>query len=371
MSVKMMYKQQVDAFCNEKNAMTAEEMLWIAKERVSGQEQREKTANVIDLTEQRKKKNAFGKVLSAACIIMVCTLAVATTALAATGKLGEVLQKIFKDETSAELVEQGYYYEVNQSVKEDIFRIDLLAVTGDAQTPKLVFDVWVNDPNITQGNDRIFLSAYTLGVEQYENELDQYGMCDGSGYQDAENKNLYHVVMDGAPVWISYGEPCVVSVREIRFKHIARPYEVNMEYRLEVPPMDLHPVVSDYFGGVLVSEKKDGFYLNYANYGAYYTELIFIFDYDGQSLEGKYTTQDGLDSLLQMRWRDYADDLRLVVDGVKYEAIANEAGYVWCDKEGESGPKNRCYVAPRFPAVDYQSAKKISLKQGNEEYRLK
>ena len=31
MSVKMMYKQQVDAFCNEKNAMTAEEMLRIAK----------------------------------------------------------------------------------------------------------------------------------------------------------------------------------------------------------------------------------------------------------------------------------------------------------------------------------------------------
>ncbi len=372
MSVKITYKQQVDAFCNEKNTMTAEEMLRIAKERMSGQEQpSENATNVIDLTEQRKKRNAFGKVLSAACIIIVCTLAVATTALAATGKLGEVLRKIFKDETSAGLVEQGYYYEVNQSVTEDIFQIDLLAVTGDAQTPKLVFDVRVNDPNITVNNDRIYLSAYTLGVEQYENELDRYGMCDGSGYQDAENKSLYHVVMDGAPAWISYGEPCVVSVREIRFKHIARPYEVNMEYRLEVPPMDLHPVVSDYFGGILVSAKEDGYYLNYANYGAYYTELIFMFDYDGQSLEGKYSSQEGLESLLQMKWRDYADDLRMVVDGAEYEAIANEAGYVWYDKEGESGPKNRCYVAPRYPAVDYQSAKKISLKWGTEEYRLK
>ena len=91
MSVKITYKQQVDAFCNEKNTMTAEEMLRIAKEKISGQEQQpENAAKVIDLTEQRKKRNVFGKVLSAACIIIVCTLAVATTALAATGKLGEV-----------------------------------------------------------------------------------------------------------------------------------------------------------------------------------------------------------------------------------------------------------------------------------------
>lgn len=372
MSVKITYKQQVDAFCNEKNKVTAEEMLRIAKERAVGaKDNPEKDTKLIDLAEQRKKRSAFGKVLSAACIIIVCSLAVATTALAATGKLGEMLQKIFKDETSAGLVEQGYFYEVNQSVTEDIFRIDLLAVTGDAQTPKLVFDVWVDDPNITQGNERIFISAYTLGVEQYENELDQYGMCEGSGYRDAEKTNLYHVVLDGAPAWISYGEPVIISVREIRFKHIARPYTVNIEYRLEVPPMDLHPVVSDYFGGVLVSSKKDGVYLNYANYGAYYTELIFVFDYDGKSLDGKYTTEEGLESLLQMRWRDYADDLRLVVDGVEYEANINESGYVWYDKEGEAGNKNRCYVAPRFPAVDYQSAKKISLKQGDTEYRLK
>jgi len=372
MSVKITYKQQVDAFCNEKNTMTAEEMLRIAKERISGREQpSENATNVIDLTEQRKKRNAFGKVLSAACVIIVCTLAVATTALAATGKLDEVLRKIFKDEISAELVGQGYYYEVNQSVTEDIFRIDLLAVTGDAQTPKLVFDVWVNDPNISLNNDRIYLSAYTLGVEQYENELDQYAMCDGSGYQDAENKNLYHVVMDGAPVWISYGEPVVVSVREIRFKHIARSYEVNMEYRFEVPPMDLHPVVSDYFGGVLVSPEEDGFYLNYANYGAYYTECIFVFDYDGQSLEGQYATESGLESLLQMKWRDYADDLHMVVDGAEYEAIAHEGGEVWYDKYGEAGHKNRCYVILHFPVIDYRSAKKISLKQGTAEYRLK
>lgn len=372
MSVKMTYKQQVDAFCNEKNTMTAEEMLRIARERMSGQEEQpEKTAKMIDLTEQRSRRMTFGKVLSAACIIIVCTLAVATTALAATGKLGDVLRKIFKDETSADLVEQGYYYEVNQSVTEDVFRIDLLAVTGDEQTPKLVFDVWVNDPNITVNNDRIYLSAYTLGVEQYENELDRYGMWEGSGYKDEEKQNLYHVVMDGAPIWISYGQPVVVSVREIRFKHIARPYEVNMEYRFEVPTMDLHPVVSEYFGGVLVSEKEAGFYLNYANYGAYYTECIFVFDYDGQSLEGQYATQSGLESLLQMKWWDYAGDLRLVVDDVEYEAIANAGGEVWYDKDGEAGHKNRCYVTLHFPAIDYTSARKVALKQGNTEYRLK
>ncbi len=372
MSVKMTYKQQVDAFCNEKNTMTAEEMLRIAQERrsASGESQKQET-NLIDFSEQRRRRMTFGKILSAACIIIVCTLAVATTALAATGKLGDVLRKIFKDETSAGLVEQGYYYEVNQSVTEDIFRIDLLAVTGDEQTPKLVFDVWVNDSNITQSNDRIFISAYTLGVEQYENDLDLYGMCEGSGYRDTENQNLYHVVLDGAPVWISYGEPVVVSVREIRFKHLAPLYEVNMEYRFVVPTADLHPVVSDYFGGILVSPAEDGFYLNYANYGAYYTECIFVFDYDGQSLEGQYATEAGLESLLQMKWRKYASDLKLVVDGVEYEMITNPGGEVWYDKEGEAGYKHRCYVTIHFPVIEYTSAKSIGLKAGDTEYCLK
>ncbi len=372
MDVKIAYKQQVDAFCNEKNTLTAEEMLRIAKERIAGQkQQQENAANVIDLTEQRKKKNAFGKVLSAACIIIVCTLALATTALAATGKLGEVLRKIFKDETSAELVERGYYYEVNQSVTEEVFRVDLLAVTGDTQAPKLMFDVWVNDPNITRGNDRIFLSAYILGVEQYENELDQYGMFQGSGYRDAENKSLYHVVMDGAPVWISYGEPCVVGVREIRFNHIARPYQVNIEYRFEVPSMDLYPVIDDRFGGMMVSSKEDGVYLEHVSYGVYFTELVFSFDYDGQSSEVQDVTDEGLQRMLQMRWRDYSDELCMVVDGVEYEAFADTVGDVWYDKEGEAGQKNCCYVTMHFPAVDYTAAKKITLKQGGAEYHLK
>ena len=72
-----------------------------------------------------------------------------------------------------------------------------------------------------------------------------------------------------------------------------------------------------------------------------------------------------------MKWRDYADDLRLVVDGTEYEANAGEAGYVWYDKDGTAGYKNRCYVSPHFPVVDYNAAKKISLKQGDTQYRLK
>ena len=372
MSVKMKYKQQVDAFCNENNTLTAEEMLRIAKERMSGKEDSFGTdAELIDFAAQRQKRRTFGKILSAACIVVVCSMALATTALAATGKLGDLFRKIFKDDTSAGLVEQGYYYEVNQSDTDGVFCVDLLAVTGDADLPKLVFDVRVDDTNITTNNERVYLSAYVLGEDAYENQLENYAMFEGTGYRDSEAGNLYHVVMDGPSAWVSHGEPVVVNVREIRFEHMARWYEVNLEYRFEMPPMELHPVVSEYFGGVLISSEDDDCYLNYVNYGAYYTECIFVFDYDGVSLEGKYGTEEGLISLLQMRWLEFAADLSLVVDGTEYEIPAGETGYIWYDKDGEAGYKNRCYVRPRFDAIDYNASRHIILKQGDSEYRLK
>lgn len=57
MGVKITYKRQVDAFCNEKNTMTAEEMLQIVKERMSGWEHPpENATNVIELTEQNTRQ---------------------------------------------------------------------------------------------------------------------------------------------------------------------------------------------------------------------------------------------------------------------------------------------------------------------------
>ncbi len=372
MSVKTEYKQQADAFYNARHRVTAEELLLLAKEReVAVENQNEETGEVIDFTEKRIRKAAWKKFLSAACIVVVISLATATVTLAATGKLGELFRYFFKDDTTADLVEEGYFYDINQSATEGIFRVDLVAVAGDINTPKLVFDVYVDDTNLTSLNERIYLSAYTLGVEQYENELDHYSTFEGWGEKDAEIDNLYHVSIDGASTWISHGEPVVVSVREIRFEHMAQPYYMNLEYRFTLPAESLYPVVQTYYEGSRFPYEKEDYYLNYVEYGAYNTGCSFMFPYDGESLEGQYTTREDLEALLQMRWDSFKEGLVLLADGVEYgrNPEMDSVGYI--DTEGIAGPTGWFHVWVYFPKIDVSAAKEIYLKHGDSKFQIK
>ncbi len=372
MSVKMEYKKQVDAFCNTKHRVTAAELLRLAEEKKAEVEtQIQETGTVIDFTEKRMRKAAFQKVLSAACIAIVLSLAVTTTALAATGKLGELFRTIFQDETTAGLVEEGYFYEINQSATEGIFRVDLMAVAGDVNTPKLVFEVYVDDENLTSCNDRICLSAYTLGEEQYEKELDSYTTFDSWGVKDAQTDNLYHVSLDGASAWISHGEPVVVSVREIRFEHVAQPYFVNLEYRFALPQGGLHPVIQKYYGGSRFPYEGTDYYLNYVEFGVYNTGCGFMFPYDGESLEGTYATPEGLQTQLQMQWDSFEEELVFLVDGVEYGRYPELDATVYCDTEGMAGPTGWYHVWVFFPDIDVSTAKEIYLKQGKSKLRIK
>lgn len=372
MSVKMEYKQQVDTFCDIYNRVTAEQLLRRAEEEATATgTTREEKDTVIDFGEKKKQRTAWKKVLSAACIVMICSLAVATTALAATGKLGELFRNLFRDETTAGLVEDGYFHEINQTATEGIFRVDLVAVAGDVNYPKLIFDVYVEDAELAGNNDSIRLYAYTLGEKQYENELDAYGMAEGYGVKDAETENLYHVSLDGASAWISHGEPVVISVREIRFEHMAQPYYVNLEYRFSLPQGGLHPVTQNYYNGIRFPSEKRECYLNFVEFSVYDTGCSFMFPYDGSSLEGQYTTQDGLETLLQMQWDEFAKDLTLVADGESYGIDTEKKGLVYCDETGEAGVPGWYHAWVYFPPVDDVSAKEIYLKHGDAGIRLK
>lgn len=372
MSVKIEYKKQVDAFCDAKRRVTATELLSLAEEKGAEDKTRSvERGTVIDFTEKRNRRTVWKKVLSAACILIVLSLAATTTALAATGRLGELFRKIFKDETTAGLVEEGFFHEINQSATEGIFRVDLMAVAGDINTPKLVFEVYVDDKNLTSCNDRICLSAYTLGEEQYENELDLYTTFDSWGVKDETIDNLYHVSFDGASAWISHGEPVVVSVREIRFEHVAQPYFVNLEYRFALPQGGLHPIIQEYYGGVRLPSGEGDYYLNYAEFGEYDSRCSFMFPYDGISLEGQYATPLGLEALLQMQWDSFETGLTLVVDGVEYGMCSEGKCTIYRDETGEAGPPGWYHGWVMFPAVNATAAEEIYLKQGENRLRIK
>ncbi len=374
------YKAQMDGFCNANCKTTAEDILKRAKKQRSMDadevlEEQQNTEmksdqkdNIVNFKD-RKKKKAWKALVPAACFLLI-----GTTALAATGQLGELFRTIFKDETTAEIVEEGYLYEIHQVKEEDIFKVELVAVTGDAATPKLVFDIYVNDKEVVENNDQIRMLAYILGEEQYENELEKYGPWEAYGEKDEEIENLYHVSMTGPSVWMTSGEPVVVDIWQINVdlqQEIWTTFETNMVYRFTSPADIYHPVSDAYYENMKFSHGGIDYYLNNATFGPYRSELGFQYDFIGTTLAGNEADYTVLEEKLHANWLEFVDTLVLVVDGTEYKVDPNDKGYTWCDVKGETLKKNRCGVYPTFPSVDYQTADSVILKSGDTSYTLK
>ena len=374
MSVKTEYRKQVDAFCEKNNSLTAGELLAAAEKRREASGGKE-TAEVIEFPKKNGRR-MWTKVLSAACIVIVCSLAVATTALAATGVLQDVLRRLFKDETSAELVEQGLYYEANQSGEDRGFRVDFIGVTGDKETTKTFFDVYVEDDELADDYDEIGLYLSSFGKETADGEEKEFMLPTAIGTKDPENGNLYHVTLEGGTIRMPSGQPMRMTVTQVVFNPTQSDiviYDVNIEFSMDVPSTALHSAEMIYYEGRPFVYKDCTYYLNYVTYGVYHTELNVVFDYDGVSLEGQYESAGRLEDLLQADWREFVSEVSLVADGTEYKVLENDEGYgyIWCDTQGETGTVNRCYVNPRFPSFDYAAAKEVLIRQGETEYRLK
>lgn len=375
MSVKTEYKKQVDAFCEKNNSLTAQELLSLAEERKEGSDGKEHTEQMIEFP-KKNERSMWTKVLSVACIVIVCSLAVATTALAATGMLQDVLRRLFKDETSARLVEQGFYYEANQSGEDRGFQVEFIGITGDKGTTKTFFDVYVEDDELADDYDEIGLYLSSFGRESAGGEEKEFMLPTAIGTKDPENGNLYHVTMEGGVIRMSNGQPMRLVVTQVVFnptQYDVTIYDVNIEFSMDVPSTTFHSAEMICYEGRPFAHEDCTYSLNYVTYGVYHTELNIVFDYDGVSLEGQYESGARLEELLQSDWREFISGVSLVADGTEYKVLDNDEGYgyIWCDTQGEAGTVNRCYVNPRFPSFDYHAAKEILIRHGDTEYRLK
>ena len=96
-----------------------------------------------------------------------------------------------------------------------------------------------------------------------------------------------------------------------------------------------------------------------------------MFPYDGESLEGQYTTREDLEELLQMRWDSFKEGLVLLADGVEYgrNPEMDSVGYI--DAEGIAGPTGWFHVWVYFPEIDVSAAKEIYLKHGDFKFQIK
>lgn len=358
------YKKAIDDVCEKEFTITGAQMLEIAK--AASQTERN-----ITMT-STKKKSIIGKIIgtAAACVI------VSSTAVSAMGygPLGDTFRKFFgKDKTTAEIIDDGHYVDINQEITEGIFTVKLNSVTGDNSSPKLLFDVTVNDKVLAEKNDRIQLFAYILDEERYFNKLDEYAMWDAYGEKDPEINNLYHVCMDGASAFMINEEEVITAVKCISFESDPEnrkfDYDVNMEYRFTVPDEALKDTSLEWYTGITLSENGIDYNLRYAEYGSYDTLMQFNYAFKGTELAGGETDYYKVIDKFDEQWHKYAGTLKLIADGNEY--TVKEIGASYCDTEGEAIEAGTCSTWLSFPSIDYTRTDSIELIAGDKSYKLK
>lgn len=378
-SLGLQYKNQIDELCVATCNVTAENILAKARERqsdaksdITKETDDKQQQKVVPFKKSNAKKVMWKVMVAAASVLLICT-----TTLAATGKLSEWYDKYFgdaKEPVTKEIIDDGYLFDINQSVSDGIFTAELIGVTGDAETPKLAMDIYINDDELVAVHDEIRLMVYILGTYQYENELDKYGAWEGYAKQDAENPNLYHAIITGPPVWMCCGEEVVVDVWQIVMDADAKIWDdryPNLVFKYTAPAEVFHPVNYFEYENMKFSHGGIDYYLTRGEYGPYRSEFAFEYDYEGTTLAGGEDNYWKLEQKLQDNWLELVDTMVLVVDGVEYKVNQEDKGYTYCDEKGEFGKKNHCNIHPYFPSVDLDAAESIIIKAGDTSYTLK
>ena len=349
----------MDNVCDKNFTLTAAEMLEKAK--ASSDTERNITMN------NKGRRNMIARIIGAAAACSV--LSVTAVSAMGYGPLSGSFRKFFgKDEVTADIIDQGHYCEIDEVLSDSIFTVDLDSVTGDKSSPKLIFDVTVNDEKLAAENDRLMLSAYILDEYRYANELDNYSMWEAYGEKDPDTSNVYHICMDGPSAFMINGADAVVAVRKISFDsdtvNQRFTYDVDMEYRIHVPEEALKDTFAECYSGITLHSGNVDYDLCYAEYGSYDSMFQFTFDFLGTELAGGETDFYEAEYKFDDDWHRFADSFVLTVDGTEY--TVKEKGYAGCNADD-----GRCSTWLTFPAVNYDSAESITFTAGNETFTLK
>lgn len=288
-------------------------------------------------------------------------------------ELADHIKNAHEDELSASLVEQGYYYEVNKSATDGIFQVEFKAVTGDMNTPMLVFDVDVNDAELTGKYENIKLYAHILSEDIYDNNSGTYLPWEGYGKQDATHKNRYHVMMPGAGIWMATGDSFVVDVCQVDFvskSGQAQEYPLNVpETRLTIPQQKFYPVMELGYTNISFTHSGREYLLTEAEYGQYSTKLSFACHADKDKT---YTFSGEIEQFnenFRLIWQDFLANVSLEVDGKTY--YISDSGMMSFSEEGGTEKTYRGKGWADMPGVNYPKAKEAILWVGTTGYDLK
>ncbi len=288
----------------------------------------------------------------------------------------ELLRNKCKDETSARLAELGYCHIVNETREDEAFRIDFKGLTGDMENLKMVFDVYVENEVLTQMYPVLRLDVYCGRKKNYNPYAGNAWNCTGYGVQDAENKKLYHVVMNG---YIFAYEPMVTDICRVGFDVDTDSTngeflcDVNTEpYYVDVPQSVSAPVLRGNYSGMKFICGERIYEVEDVVYGQYYVDVRFRTLIDAENVPTDDAELLKYREEIQKEWAEFFPSLTLVADGKEYKVVDEDGkrGYIGFDVE-EGAVAYRGQAHPLFPAVDYYTVSELKIKAGDTVYELK
>lgn len=264
------------------------------------------------------------------------------------------------DAATGEIINRGFYYELDNVVEDGIFKLELVGATGDTYKPVLLLNIYVEDEEIVAQNDNIQVFAYCLGEEAYENRLAQYGQWDAYGKQDENDPHLYHVTLP-AGIWLSDGNPVVFDMTKIRLGSQMgawQEYEVNLKTTVNIPyGVAFFPCwIAENLGLEFKTDTRT-YKLYRTNLGYYESSLEFHFDLEEES--GKSSGESE-----KRQWYRFINDVILEVNGVEYRVNPSDKGII-----NTSG--TYYYSYPYFPGITDDEINSVIVKYGDTAYRIK
>ena len=382
------YKQQVNLFCEKNCKLSAQDILDVAK----------KNQQKSEIKEVRKKLS--WKRFVAVAAATVATVGVFGVIAGATGfgPMAALFHKKAASETdaqqahydviSSELSGEGYVFYRNEMQRKDQFTVTFVGVTGDWVTPQLMFEIHCFDEEFVAAHRSLNVLVYKgMSEEAYANRIDLKEIVDvdklencvgydlATAYQCEDDPSSYLLSYGVYESYVSPGATIVTEVRSIRetnelyINYDKEEIMLNCKFSFDLPD-DLHALANATRLNYALDDapKFTGthdvkYHVTAVTFSQYNTSLDLNYVYDGTDLS--YIETDFWENYedAEAAFRETAECLKLVVDGVAYEPTYIGGVYM-VEAHLAKGWAN-------FPEIDFEQAESVTLTYGDQTIKLK
>lgn len=284
------------------------------------------------------------------------------------GEMSERLANFpVEDEIVRMIMKRGYYYELDNVVEDGIFKMELVAATGESYTPMMLLNIHVEDEELIAKYDKIEVYAYCLDQPTYNNDIRSYSQWNAYGVQDEEDPHVYHVTFPAGIFLSTSIEPVVFDMTKIRMVSESAgetEYDVSLKQTLNIP---YNVAVTAFYPGYEIPNTSYKFTSDTITYDLSWIEI----GYYSSNLEFSYDVEESLGEAPNYlndyrQYYKFIEEVILEINGVEYRVDSSVSSTI-----NKTEDKKEFYVWAPFPGVVEDEIKSMVVKYRDTEYKIR